>query len=201
MSLDKLALVFTMHKVGSSSVMQAFRSIGRLPERGFEENIDYLVPLSKYERVVTLVRDPIERNLSFLWENATLDPNYPLEFFDQVFKPTFGVDVYEHKFNRSKGYVIIDNHYLVIRTDKMVTQLGKAFTELFGLLEGTEVQVEHRAKTMAQRPDGKHYKDFISEAQFDMGYLDKMYDSKYAKHFFTAKEIERLRTKWMIKSG
>lgn len=218
---EKLALVFTMHKTGSSSVMQTLRSIGRNPGRGYAENLDDLAPLSQWEKVITAVRDPIARNISFFftaWPNyhnipieyypgdlmeefhKRVNEGYPLRFFYEVFAPAFGIDVYEHKFNRSKGYVIIDDHYLVIRMDKMRTKLKPAIIELFDLPAGTEVDTEHRALT-SERPYGKLYDKFVSEAMFDHEYLTRMYDSKYAQHFFTKKEIEGLKQKWMIKTG
>src|SRR5947209_8998852 len=84
-------------------------------------------------KIVSLVREPIARNISFYFE--TLDVLWQtenahekvgleclmaefkdrfthervLEWFDTEFKPTLGIDVYEHTFPREAGFLRIDS--------------------------------------------------------------------------------------------
>lgn len=212
-----IALVFSMHKVGSSCVMQAFRSIGRLPERGYAENLDnYLRPLSKYEKTVTMVRDPIARNISRLFnlhgealinvlpEMIALhfveqfdDHDYPLRWFDTYFKPDF-VDVYSKPFNKKRGWDVYGD-ILVIRTENLDSGLRNGIIQLFDLPEDTRVEVDRRANSTTRKDYGKSYKDFIDYIGFDDAFLNRMYDNQYMQHFYSPKQIEGFRKRWAKK--
>ena len=78
---NKVVLVLTMHKAGSSTLMQAVREAGRNPERGYGENINEIHDVDYYEAVITPVRDPVARNISFFFEvqGETIEyRNYPV---------------------------------------------------------------------------------------------------------------------------
>lgn len=211
----EIGLVFSMHKVGTSTVMQSLREIGLLPERGFAENLDYLVPLSKYKGVVTPVRDPIARNISFFFERfgndilaidakfsvkgllkhffESIEHTYPLTWFQNVYQKTFGIDVYKEKFNKSRGWAIIDERYLLVRTDKMEKALPDAFESLYG----KRPPGMHKGMTMESRPYGYIYAQFVGKVKFPEKYVESLYNSRFMKHFFLKSEIERLTRRWV----
>jgi len=111
-------LVFSMQKAGSSSVIHALKTAGNEVDRGYEENISQLSPIPSYDAIYTLVRDPIARNISWFFEvNGirllqegtrlerikeelldSIDHSYPLTWFDNVFFPATGLDVYKYDF-------------------------------------------------------------------------------------------------------
>jgi len=209
-----IALVFSMHKVGSSTVMQAFREIGRLPERGYETNLENLQPLSKYEAVVSPVRDPIARNVSYFFElygeqlkdmtlknifkammsnqEFTMDHAYPVNWFKKVFEPTFGIDVYKRRFGKKNGWSVLDDRYLLIQVEQMSKKLPSAFYSLFG----ERPPSIHRAATEDTRPWGEVYSDFLAWVKFPKEMLDAAYDSEYVKHFYLKEQIEMMRAQW-----
>lgn len=210
-----IALVYTMHKVGSSCVMQALRSIERLPERGYAENLDnYLRPLSKYEKVITMSRDPVARNISRFFNiyNQSLvglspkeietqfmkfNWDYPLKWFDTYFNPHF-FNVYDSTFYRKRGWQIYGD-ILVIRMENLSSGLQNAFIQLFDLPEDTHVQVEHRANATLNKEYGETYADFLEYIKFDDDFLDKMYDNQYCNHFYYKKEIAEFKKRWSRK--
>lgn len=187
-------LVFTMQKVGSSSVIYALKDKYEI-DRGYEENILELPPLASYEAIYTLVRDPVARNISWLFEchgNRILQENmrlehikqlffdeidqeYPLTWFDKVFFPVIGLDLYKYDFPANG--VLLLGKVCVMRTDKMM--------------------FDHRADTTISRPYGAIYNNFLEWVKFPEDYLDEMYKSKYTQHFFLPFEIDELYQRWI----
>jgi len=210
---NNLALVFTMEKVGSSTCMQTFRESGFNPDRGTRHNLDYLGSVEKYAGVITPVRDPIARNVSYffeihgndilpasptneqihdmLFEKVNFDD--PLTWFDQVYKPFTGIDVYKHKFNRTRGWSILDKKFLIIQTEKLSEQLPTAFEGLFGLHPGSI----HRARTTESRAYGELYTRFVEWVQFPADLVDHLLGSKYSTFFYTKKQLEGMRKRWV----
>lgn len=213
--MDKIALVFSMEKVGSSTVMEAFRSIGRNPERGTANNLDYLITPDRYEAVVTPVRDPVARNISYYfelfgndWVKATphmdyilehmmlkIDHDFPLTWFDLVYTPFMGYDPMKRSFSRTRGWSIYNKRFLLIQTEAMNRAMGEAFDGLFGMRH----EMEYRGSSVTSRAYGDLYKKFVDWATFPDSYLERMYSSKYVEHFYTKKQIERMRARWTKK--
>lgn len=205
---EPLALVYSMHKVGSSTIMNAIRSIGYIPGRGYPENLHDLNPLDQWEKFITLVRDPIARNISYFFESRQptdkrwlpevflkeTDHHYPLRWFDEWPLYHFG-DVLDQPFSRKKGWQIYDD-LLLIRTESIMDGLQDAFTELFDLPEGTIVSVEHRAETTLTRPYGRDYQDFLDNVKIPEYLLDEIYGSRFMEHFYYKKEIAEFRKRW-----
>ena len=67
--MSNQTLVYTMEKVGSSTAMRAIQSAGIVAGRGTIYNIHEL-DLSEYDCYVTMVRDPMARNISQFFENG-----------------------------------------------------------------------------------------------------------------------------------
>ena len=208
---EPLALVYTMHKVGSSTVMNALRSIGYVPGRGYPENLHDLNPLDQWKKVITLVRDPIARNISYFFETHHLpadkrwlaetfleeaDHQHPLRWFDEWLEPHFGIDVMKPVFSRKKGWQVYNEYLLLIRTENIMDGLQDAFTELFQLPEGTSVSVEHRAETALTRPYAKAYQSFLDNVKIPEYLLEEIYGSKFMEHFYYKKEIAEFRKRW-----
>jgi len=211
-TLSEIGLVFAQHKSGSSTVMQALREIGMLPERGYAENVQYILPnLDEYNGVITPVRDPVARIVSYIFElqgDFFLQKKYSLDdiklelfavttntrlidFFDVIYKPLFGVDVYATRFPKTKGWHILNDRYILIQTDQVYKKLPDAFEALYGKRPPSI----HRAKT-ALRPYGKLYQEFLDWVKFPSSYLDDMYGQKYVKHFYSVKQVEEMRKRW-----
>lgn len=205
---NKRGLVFSMHKVGSSTVMQAFREVGLNPERGFAENMDYLEAygLDNYSIVVTPVRDPIARIISWTFEvyetqvrradfesiASIITSGYSSDWFDGIFNYAFGIDVYEHKFNKTRGWSVIDDRFILVQTERMSKVLPDAFESVLSV----RPVVEHRASSIETRPYGELYAEFLEWVKFGEKYVRNMYNSKFVKHFFTKKQVYAWRQRW-----
>jgi len=187
-------LVFTMEKVGSSSVIYNLKQNGHKVDRAYEGNIHDMAFLKDYDAVYTLVRDPVARNLSYYFELYgehaqeaesfesiredfldSIHHQYPLDWFDKVFYPFTYLDVYKYPFP-SSGILFLGK-VCILRTDQL--------------------QMEHRAKTAETRTYGETYQKFLDWVKLPENYLDEMYKSKFVQHFFQSKEIDQLYERWI----
>jgi hypothetical protein len=247
-------LVYTAHKVASSSVTHALQSAGGqtvyqvhmmseanvrrlcagMRERGMNyiledvnglENIglalaDELIKPRRRARVVSLVRDPVARNISFyfqtldiLWKTERAHERFGVErlldefqerfvhvrgvdWFDEEFKPVLGVDVYEHPFPRREGFLRIDSgpyEILLMRHDLDDRLKEKCLAGLIGV-PGVTLTPRNVG---AEKPYSEAYAEFLRRVVLPEGYVERLLGSKYARHFFGPEELARLRAKWL----
>jgi len=224
-------IVYQMGKVGSQAVQQALKDKGINPEHvHYYKTVDGEFYQSKYakaytqlvntkgHRIISLVRDPIRRDISaFVWQLSkenyfkypSFDPDiltnlfihkynhdWCLDWFDLEPKRALGLDVYEHDFNAEAGVGLIHSpewitDFLILRTDKLNTEPVKlAFEKVFGI---PELYIPHKNQTGLW-----YYQGFIEHlrGKLPTSLLDKVYGSKFAKHFFTELEIAKAYTYW-----
>ena len=212
--------VFYMGKAGSSTVKHACETVGIDMPRCYSE-----LPPADYNQVISLVRDPIARNVSAFFAPsvnplhrqlrayARYDPRLlyeflevfpkkehdrPLIWFDEIFKPAAGIDVYATPFPKQKGYNIYEGEQyraLVIRTEDLDKKLAKALVEFLDLPDDVVIPVEH----LGQRevvPTAELYIDFLAKVAMPDWYIEKMYGSKYASHFYSKAALERFAKRW-----
>jgi hypothetical protein len=182
-----------MGKVGSTTLMRAVQSAGHVVDRvyaGNEEMMDWRL----FDRVITAVRDPIARNISQHFETDFAEPihsDWPLRWVSEYLEPHAGIDVYATKFPTVKGWKIYQGYLLIVKTETLSKALEPALTMLCG--EGDYV-IDHRAD--GEMKFGERYETFVKKAAFPEEFLDRMYESKYAQHFYSPKQIAALRKKW-----
>src|SRR2546421_11634358 len=175
-------------------------------------------------RIVSLVREPIARNISsyfetldVLWqtENAhekvglerlmaefhdRFTHERVLEWFDKEFKPTLGIDVYEYPFPREAGFLRIDSgpyEVLIMRHDLD----DRAKEKLLAYLVGVRSVSLAPKNVGARKAYSETYREFLSRVRLSEDYVDRMLGSRYARHFFNAEELARLRAKWLGARG
>lgn len=177
-------------------------------------------------KLVSVFREPVARNLSvfFLsidafvenfherYRNDDIDNkqllttfldkfphDQPLEWFDEEIKNVFGIDVLDYSFSKELGYQIIRSgniDLLSMKLEQLSTCYQKAFQEFLGVhiadLQNTHVTELDPSKPM--------YADFVKSTVFPEDYLDRMYTSDFARHFYTEQEIKGFRQKWSGKT-
>jgi len=147
-------------------------------------------------RAVTLIGDPVARNVNAFLATCNqfipkldarvaeddvtadelhqvlihiFDSSIPGRWFDDVFKPLFGVDVFATPFNPDEGEIAL--------------RCGEG-----------EVRVVRRIESKGGG-SGELEKVFFSKA-LPVSYLSAMYSTKYASHFFTRSELRALHRQW-----
>lgn len=170
-------------------------------------------------KIISIVRDPLARNMSGMWENIDETWRYKegvdfmevqsyywqkgfelkeFEWFDEELKTVFGIDIYEHPFDKEKGYTIIEQsgvEVLLMTLEKM--------DELENVI-GEFVNIKDFKLVRANEGNRKRYRfaysDYKRKIRFTERLLEKVYVSNpYMKHFYTDEMIKSFMDKWADK--
>lgn len=186
-------------------------------------------PPSGRWKVISMVRDPIARNVSAFFEAFNIyfsreaaradDPTMasldverlhtlfldefgetrhrvPLEWFGSHMEPVFGIDVYREAFDRDAGYQIYSgptSDLLLLRTEDMRSCLNLALERFLGIT----LPPFESSNVSAEKQYAGAFDDFARHLPLPSAYLDRMYQSRYARHFYTAEELDGFRSRWM----
>jgi hypothetical protein len=248
MPIRNPVIVYQMGKVASSSIYQGLKAVPGvdvfhahylLPEniernqaavraRGFKPRDEsrrrylYRRLLARPDRrihIITLVREPIGRNVSAYFQNletvtrvrnadSRLDTaaliqtfldeyphDTPLNWFDLEFKPVTAIDVYEHPFAVADGYSVIEKppfRALIMRSD-LNDQSKQAQVRHFLGIPRFSLP---RANVGEAKRYGDAYRRMLGAIKLSAPYADRMLGSRYARHFFSKEELAQLRERW-----
>jgi len=174
-------------------------------------------------RVVTIVREPLATNVSGLFHNYRWWPaelkagckspsaecldavkryfldhythDVPDTWFDMEVKALYGIDVFAEPFDPARGYAVYRNEFadvLVLKLERMNECAADAMRDFLGL--------ENFQLVESNTADDKDYADiyaaFRKQVALPEAYLDRMYASRVARHFYGPEEIAAFRRKW-----
>ncbi|MEG4483655.1 putative capsular polysaccharide synthesis family protein [Microcoleus sp. D2_18a_B4] len=169
--------------------------------------------LGKPLKVISLVRNPIEVNIAGFFQNIeiyyphltreqiqqltveeltdrfwTLNPNYPLGWFEREFNKSFNFDVYSQPFSTLgwKTYFHQSYHILIMQAELIDSQKQEILRGFTGM---RDFEIENH-NISSQKWYGNLYKQFKKELIISEEYLDQMLKSKYTKHFYTSSQID-----------
>lgn len=182
--------------------------------------------------VVTLVRDPVARNVSSFFQNLRVFYGYraerelaakgearvleelsrlfeeefvpeakmaavdasPLSWFEIELEPALGIDVFAKPFPIAEGFGCYESpraRLLLIRLEDLA-RCGKRAFQALGIDDFEPVQ--------RNVGDTKGYADlyrrFRETIALPSSYLDRLYGSRLAQHFYTPDEIAAFRARW-----
>jgi hypothetical protein len=119
----------------------------------------------------------------------------PDQFFEKEIKGVLGVDVFDRAFPTSQGYCIYEGavaDILVLRLEDLNRVAGQAFFEFMGIADfellNTNVGSEKHYAAL--------YNAFKAYVHLPEAYLNRMYRSRYVRHFYADAQIEAFRQKW-----
>jgi len=170
----------------------------------------------KKAKFITLVREPIGRNVSAFFHNLsqftvgsdmpTIDElrsifltdyphRVPLDWFDVEIKETLKIDVYDHAFPQERGYMTLRNgkFELLILKSEIEDAVKEREIATFLNLPGFRLQ---RSNIGINKSYGDIYREFVQKIQLPVSYIETMCSAKYTKHFYNNEEIERIRACW-----
>lgn len=177
--------------------------------------------LKKHKRpisIISLVRDPIERNISAFFQNKeqfTKNNNYssteelislfyelydhetPLFWFDKEFKATLGVDIYDYHFPKEKKFSIFKSNnfnILLMRIDIEDSIKEKILSDFIGM--NNEVKLKNK-NIGNLKGYNSEYKEFKGKLKLNENYVNKMLKSKFVEYFYTEQEINLMKEKWL----
>lgn len=182
---------------------------------------DDVLPAARW-KVITLVREPIGRNISEFFQviDAKL-PNFvtrynagaltidetvqtfwecfdhddALHWFDQEIKPVLGIDVFAEPFPKVQGYQIYHGPFadlLLLKLEQIDECAGAAFGEFLGLENFRLV----KTNVAEEKAYAAAYKEFKQRIALSPAYLQRMVGSRYVQHFYSDAEIDAMCAKW-----
>lgn len=244
-SRNQIFIVYTMGKVGSVTVEEMLKR--KLPfskvfhthfltEKGVIEQMEFSksdsgvilaqkikeeLNVNKMKRVkfITLVREPVSRDISDLFENyssyfpglqenglnfdnlmnkfRSFDFNYTLEWLDRELKGYLGIDIFSYPFDKSSGYSVFhfkEFDLMILRLEDLSRVFEKSMTEFTGT---GGWKLSKMANTAENKSYFEIYHKFKSNVKLERELLEKIYTSKYFRHFYTDSEAKEYFEKWV----
>lgn len=182
--------------------------------------------LGKSSYIVTLVRDPIDTFLSHVLQNPKThrpfllnndgklsesavkryvreslssfsdEGDYISNWFDDEFSVYCGIDVYAHPFDRPSGFSIIREkpwNVAIVALEKLSASLPMAINELFGKPYNIQI-INRNIRTNTRDRDA--YLKVKEELSVPAECLQRIYATRYARHFFSSEHIQSAIEKW-----
>lgn len=170
-------------------------------------------------RIITLIRDPVSRNVSAFFQNIdsyfpkgswrkassevliqTFMDRYPhrvaITWFDSEFKKITGFDVLAADVDASKGTFTFRHgkfRILLIKVEAADADKEKAIGEFVGLTGRFQLL---KTNIGDEKNYSDAYKEFKSRIMLPKEYLDLMYESALIRKFYTDGDIQKFRKKW-----
>lgn len=220
---DEIIIVYQKGKVASSSVYYSIKNYNRnvlhahtLADIGDTDD-DLLKLLNlKSGKIITLVRDPVARRISEMWQNisnwtrysATVDfheiEHYyfkkgfekgDMEWFDEQIKRIFKIDIFDYPFDIERGYSVIKQgniEILLIKMEKL-NKLEDVIGEFLGIKD-FKLQNYNLGKEQPYRFAFQEYKEsfYLSKDE-----LENIYNNFiYTKYFYSEEERKDFCNKW-----
>lgn len=169
-------------------------------------------------RIISPVRDPVSRNISGFFQNLKRyadDPEhasvgelqrcflerYPhdvgVRWFDTEMRQAFGIDVYAHPFDPAVGHTAVREGSVDVLLFKIELPDETIAVLLAEFLEVEAVALERVNEAAARGPRHKSaYDQFRRSLALPAELVDTLYDSQFARHFYTAEERRAGRARW-----
>lgn len=172
--------------------------------------------------VISIVRLPIYRTVSAFFEHwSTSNPEFQRrnqagtlnvetlvheftthyfhdtaeKWFDSQMRPVFGIDVFVEPFDPVRGYHIyhgVNARLLVLRLENLRTVTAHAMQEFLNIPDFTLVN-----SNISETKDyGDIYRRFVETARLPREFVETLHNSRYARHFYNAAELENEARFW-----
>lgn len=174
-------------------------------------------------KIITMVRDPLARQLSNLFQNPHQYPEiltpdgqvdvlkaeafvqanvanpdfyrYVDTWFDSELKAFFDVDAFAHPFPAAGNQVLRGEKcdVIVVRCEDLNQTGAGAISEFLDLPAPLQIRRHHQT---ANRPGGQQYRALLARLTIPRSVLEQTYSSRFARHFYTDEHIEAFIHKW-----
>mgnify|MGYP002266547777 CR=1 FL=1 len=163
---------------------------------------------------ISLLRDPIARNMSAFFQNLHLLPDeirtegdpqklfekfkqaykhsLPVTWFDREFGEQLGINVFDHPFDPGKRYIHIQSENVILfRVDCPDEIKGRVLSRVLG----REIRVQ-RQNDSANKGYATLYNKVKEKARFTPDFVDDIYSTKFSNHFWSREELNEMSSKW-----
>lgn len=119
----------------------------------------------------------------------------PTVWYQSFIEPTLGIDVFSVPFDRERGYQIYhgpDADLLLLRFEDLNQKLPAALDAFLGV-SANSVQ---KANISSEKGYAETYGAFKTNLALPESYLDTLYESAFARHFYSQEELAAFRRRW-----
>jgi len=179
-------------------------------------------------KIITLVREPIARNISDFFQNITvigdsvlnvkgeLDINAAIKWLNEYFqkydhetawdstwydmeiKELFGVDIYNESFDKVSGVGRICRGNVDILLLRL-EDLKNNYEYIFSEFLGIKEKVTmHYRNIAANKPTSSKYNEVLDRFRLPRSVCEYMYEDRHIKHFYTESMMQDFIDKWSI---
>lgn len=173
-------------------------------------------------RVITLVRDPVARAVSDLFENpgrfvedgeirgvaleqlvaiatrhALQSFDYAENWFDRELSAIVGFDFFTRDFDRMKGFELYQEGRFELLAGKLeqLSDNGAGYLGRFLDMGGDFPVLKTRARSATA--DALLYEQVRKNLKLPAEALDEIYSGRVCKHFYSDEELDRFRRRWI----
>ena len=145
----------------------------------------------------------VDRIIDYLlgvFDNFNEETDYASTWFDNELKQVFNVDVYTYPFNHNEGFTIIkeDNiSVLVIRFEYLNRCFSRVVPSFLGLNKPIDLL---NLNTGNSKWYASAYEYILNNIQIPKTVSERIYSTKYARHFYTENMISGFINMWSGKS-
>jgi len=170
-------------------------------------------------KIITLVRDPVARNVSAFFNNIsnflgseTLKSvttnvlvkkfltSYPhriaTDWFENEFKKNAGVDILSYNLDKNKGYFRINSLWRDILLIKVEIQDSVKVNALDGFIPWSNISRLSYGNVGDKKEYSHQYQMFREKFQVPNDYVDRMYNAPIIQHLYADEEIQAMKSKW-----
>lgn len=227
---DEAVWVYQDKKVGSCTIVSSAKAVGifavhvhsfdTLKHERFEFGNAFIKKIIQRTsgKVISLVREPIARQISLLWHYFGNDPSgflkechswkereelfYAIpnkedefEWYVQEFQRVLDINVYEHPFDREAGYTIINQDGISVLLLKMekIDDLEEVIGDFLG-----EKEFKILRDNVGKEKGYKYaYQNYLDHVMIPRGFYDHYYkENPYMDHFYTEEEKAAFSLRW-----
>jgi len=175
------------------------------------------VAQQKHVKIITLVRNPIERNVSEFFEHLSVYHKKEIDiskseeliksfkqnfihastnlWWQNEFEKALNLDLKNYKFNHTTKYLHIEKdklQILLLRTDldnRIKSEIISNFLQL------KDFKIQNFNQTTLKKYSGP-YQSFKAQIKFETEFLNRILDDKYTRLFFSEEERHSIKLKW-----
>jgi hypothetical protein len=180
----------------------------------------YLLRKRTNVKIITLVREPISRNVSLFFHFFPLYAGMPVEtidtlttedlvsiflrrvrhgiplaWFDLEIKRALHIDVYAYRFPKGQGHMTIRQGKIDLLVLKNETADHAKEAAIADFLDIADFRLT-RENAAADKGYASAYRRFMRQACLPSWYVEAMCRSRYMRHFYSDTEIEQARVRW-----
>jgi len=116
---------------------------------------------------------------------------WPEAFFKYDFLGYWGFDIFKEKLQDNYSIYNIENCRILFIKYESLTSYGSEAVNTFLNIDDFNIPFINRGEDLCS-----HYNRLIKEVKFSDKFMDKIYGSDYARHFYSEEEISNFRKKW-----